>query len=69
MSLKEQLARASALGFGTAPLGNMVRSIPEEEAAATVHAACGITFISSLNRFIRTSSHRNGPTLPLPPRP
>lgn len=28
-----------ALGFGTAPLGNMFRAIPEEEAAATVEAA------------------------------
>ncbi|WP_405551484.1 aldo/keto reductase [Streptomyces sp. NBC_01171] len=28
-----------SLGFGTAPLGNMFRAIPEEEAAATVAAA------------------------------
>ncbi|MFD3479669.1 aldo/keto reductase [Streptomyces sp. NPDC058695] len=28
-----------SLGFGTAPLGNMFRSIPDEEAAATVEAA------------------------------
>ncbi len=27
------------LGFGAAPLGNMFRDIPEEEAAATVEAA------------------------------
>ncbi|MGQ0515889.1 aldo/keto reductase, partial [Bacillus sp. D-CC] len=27
------------LGFGTAPLGNMYRNIPEEEAIATVDAA------------------------------
>lgn len=27
------------LGFGTAPLGNMFRAIPDEEAAATVDAA------------------------------
>jgi D-threo-aldose 1-dehydrogenase len=39
VSLKDQLSRAGALGFGTAPLGNMFRNIPEEEAAATVHAA------------------------------
>ncbi|WP_026354987.1 aldo/keto reductase [Massilia niastensis] len=39
MSLKRQLSRAGLLGFGTAPLGNMFRNIPEEEAAATVHAA------------------------------
>lgn len=30
---------SGALGFGTAPLGNMFRAIPEEEAAATVEAA------------------------------
>ncbi|MGV9599728.1 aldo/keto reductase, partial [Streptosporangium sandarakinum] len=27
------------LGFGTAPLGNMFRAIPDEEALATVEAA------------------------------
>jgi len=27
------------LGFGTAPLGNMFRNIPEDEAMATVDAA------------------------------
>src|SRR5882757_3800638 len=27
------------LGFGTAPLGNMFRDIPDQEAVATVHAA------------------------------
>ena len=27
------------LGFGTAPLGNMFRNIPDQEAAATVDAA------------------------------
>src|SRR5262249_19192732 len=27
------------LGFGSAPLGNMFRDIPDDEAAATVHAA------------------------------
>ena len=37
MSLKDKLP--GALGFGTAPLGNMFRAIPEEEAQATVHAA------------------------------
>lgn len=30
---------SGALGFGTAPLGNMFRAIPDEEAAATVEAA------------------------------
>ena len=29
----------SRLGFGTAPLGNMYRDIPEDEALATVDAA------------------------------
>ncbi|MGD1223024.1 aldo/keto reductase [Streptomyces krungchingensis] len=28
-----------SLGFGTAPLGNMFRDIPDDEASATVHAA------------------------------
>ena len=28
-----------ALGFGTAPLGNMFRDIPDHEAEATVDAA------------------------------
>jgi D-threo-aldose 1-dehydrogenase len=39
MSLKNLLTNTGPLGFGTAPLGNMFRNIPEEEAAATVHAA------------------------------
>lgn len=30
---------AGPLGFGAAPLGNMFRNIPEEEAIATVEAA------------------------------
>jgi D-threo-aldose 1-dehydrogenase len=38
MSIKEILVNGP-LGFGTAPLGNMFRNIPEEEAAATVAAA------------------------------
>lgn len=37
MTIKSLLP--SPLGFGTAPLGNMFRSIPEAEAAATVEAA------------------------------
>lgn len=37
MSIKALLP--GALGFGTAPLGNMFRAIPEEEAASTVNAA------------------------------
>ncbi|MCX4579398.1 aldo/keto reductase [Streptomyces sp. NBC_01571] len=37
MSIKPLLP--GSLGFGTAPLGNMFRAIPEEEAAATVEAA------------------------------
>src|SRR6478736_825773 len=37
------------LGFGTAPLGNMYRNIPEEEAIATVDAAweSGIRYFDS----------------------
>ncbi|QQX87017.1 aldo/keto reductase [Cupriavidus necator] len=38
MSIKDKLA-GSVLGFGTAPLGNMFRDIPEAEAQATVDAA------------------------------
>ena len=38
MGIRDQL-RAGSLGFGAAPLGNMFRNIPEEEAAATVDAA------------------------------
>src|SRR5262245_26559243 len=38
MSIRKYLSNAP-LGFGTAPLGNMFRSIPDEEAAATVDAA------------------------------
>ena len=38
MSLKDKLA-GNVLGFGTAPLGNMFRNIPEAEAQATVDAA------------------------------
>src|SRR6185436_11281938 len=37
MSLKDTLP--GKLGFGTAPLGNMFRDIPEAEARATVDAA------------------------------
>ncbi|WP_175782889.1 aldo/keto reductase [Burkholderia anthina] len=39
MSLKDTLPTDNALGFGAAPLGNMFRDIPDEEAAATVEAA------------------------------
>ncbi|MFZ6647763.1 aldo/keto reductase [Undibacterium sp. TJN25] len=48
MSIKDKLA-GSVLGFGTAPLGNMFRNIPEAEAAATVHAAweSGIRYYDS----------------------
>jgi D-threo-aldose 1-dehydrogenase len=38
MTIKDTL-REGPLGFGTAPLGNMFRNIPEEEAIATVAAA------------------------------
>ncbi|MFB9579165.1 aldo/keto reductase, partial [Streptomyces yanii] len=37
MALKKILP--GRLGFGTAPLGNMFRAIPDEEARATVEAA------------------------------
>ncbi|MDN0084965.1 aldo/keto reductase [Crenobacter sp. SG2305] len=39
MSLKDKLPAGNVLGFGTAPLGNMFRNIPDAEAAATVEAA------------------------------
>ena len=38
VSIKDQLL-SGPLGFGAASLGNMFRSIPEEEAAATVDGA------------------------------
>ena len=38
MSIRNTLL-AGPMGFGTAPLGNMYRNIPEEEAEATVDAA------------------------------
>jgi D-threo-aldose 1-dehydrogenase len=38
MSIREYLP-GGPLGFGAAPLGNMFRGIPDEEAAATVEAA------------------------------
>ena len=37
MALKDILP--GRLGFGAAPLGNMFRDIPEQEALATVNAA------------------------------
>ncbi len=47
MGLKNILT--SRLGFGAAPLGNMFRAIPEEEALATVEAAWndGIRFFDN----------------------
>lgn len=39
MSIKDKLPAGTQLGFGTAPLGNMFRNIPEDEALATVKAA------------------------------
>lgn len=47
MSLKDKII--GQLGFGTAPLGNMFRTIDEEEAAATVDAAWnqGIRFFDT----------------------
>ncbi len=38
MSIRNTLL-AGPMGFGAAPLGNMYRNIPEEEAEATVDAA------------------------------
>ena len=38
MSIRDKLI-SGPLGFGTAPLGNMFRDIPDAEAAATVEAA------------------------------
>ena len=48
MSIRSTLL-AGPLGFGTAPLGNMYRSIPEDEAEATVDAAwaAGIRFFDT----------------------
>jgi D-threo-aldose 1-dehydrogenase len=39
MSIKDKLIGNNPIGFGAAPLGNMFRNIPEEEAIATVDAA------------------------------
>jgi len=39
MSIKDKLIGTNPLGFGAAPLGNMFRNIPEDEAIATVDAA------------------------------
>ncbi|MBY4713161.1 aldo/keto reductase [Burkholderia cepacia] len=49
MSLKDKLPGNKILGFGTAPLGNMFRNIPDAEAAATVEAAWqhGIRYFDS----------------------
>ena len=49
MSLKGKLPAEKILGFGTAPLGNMFRNIPDAEAAATVEAAWqqGIRYFDS----------------------
>jgi D-threo-aldose 1-dehydrogenase len=48
MSIKSSLLKGP-LGFGTAPLGNMFRNIPEEEALATVAAAwdAGVRFFDT----------------------
>lgn len=39
MTIKNHFHQGAQLGFGTAPLGNMFRKIPEAEALATVDAA------------------------------
>ena len=41
MSIRQHLHHGP-LGFDTAPLGNMFRAIPDDEADATVEAACGV---------------------------
>jgi D-threo-aldose 1-dehydrogenase len=38
MTIRDSLVNGP-LGFGTAPLGNMFRDIPDDEAYATVNAA------------------------------
>lgn len=38
MSIRDKLL-SGPMGFGAAPLGNMFRNIPDEEAAATVETA------------------------------
>jgi D-threo-aldose 1-dehydrogenase len=38
MRIRDQLL-SGPMGFGAAPLGNMFRNIPDDEAAATVDAA------------------------------
>ena len=49
MTIKDKLAAGSEVGFGTAPLGNMFRAVPDAEAAATVRAAWehGIRFFDT----------------------
>lgn len=37
--MKDELTIKNKLGFGTAPLGNMFRDVPEEEALKTIQAA------------------------------
>ena len=67
MSIKPLLP--GALGFGTAPLGNMFRAIPDEEAAATVEAAWdqGIRYFDTAPFYgaglseIRLGASREGP--------
>ena len=39
MTIKDKLPDGTRIGFGTAPLGNMFRAVPEAEAHATVRAA------------------------------
>ncbi len=50
MSLKDKIAAERGIGFRTAPLGNMFRNIPEEEAAATVDAAWSRASVISTRR-------------------
>ncbi len=49
------------LGFGTAPLGNMYRNIPEEEAIATVDAAGKAASVTLMQLLLRSWLSRDAP--------
>ena len=49
MSIRDKLL-SGPLGFGAAPLGNMFRNIPNEEATATVDAAWRKVPVTSTQR-------------------
>jgi D-threo-aldose 1-dehydrogenase len=59
------------LGFGTAPLGNLFARVPDEVAAATLHAAwnCGIRFFDTAPFYgFGLAEHRLGEALRGRPR-